>query len=847
MEEDDEIVDGSLNDNNNSYDDGSNSRKSVISRGTTTTTNNKNNNSGGATGSFITNDHQPPQRRPPLGRLNSNNSLMSNNAQSVVSSQERHRPSAQPLLSQQRGHEPQLQQSYTSSLQDDQSTTTTSYDNTRLVTHTLKRENAIQEINVQNYQDDNSILNADEVTSLPEEYVCDEYGVRYHPKKLNESLLPKTTTLNDENDEDNQYQSLNSQYYDTYNSPFNTKNRKWYTILTIIAAVTLALCGLIVSLTLLKDDDRSSSLPSSSTTIIANNINGGGYVYLPNQLFGGGPGGGIVGGQLRRHYQQQLLSSSNNGGGQRYYVGSESAMPGVAVHDNGGYTLYHDSDASHGGSGRGGGLISERGYTPANGGYNGERGTSGGNQLASYQTSGASSHELFHPPPDYNAQQQQQQTANVMSATPLTSYIPPSSSSNNNGGHEPVIILPSSIEEAYMELSILPYNPLTELPVVISIPYGIDELDNDSNIANHVFGKCYKLVQCSQEGSMILDREYAQFVVNGDEEVEEVGSRKLMKLVPKTNEDIDKSEHLRSSSSLLLTHQDAIQGTTYQEEETSNQVVEEDEDHSTYPSTFNPELRTEVIQTSTFVNVDCTTSHGLDRAISSQLLSSNLVDVLHTFNLADMSRLFHEHNNNNDVSDGDGVPYHYYGRPMVMIHNPIHHSIIKYNWLRVTNDNVMQMTLEQFAISGYLDDNILTRTILSKTTNNGDYDALLTEIDLEMAKYVLKHKFIVGLYDEMEQSLQRFESFFGWNGQEGVGIDTYRCQHDEVTSIQGRYYNNVNILPKNEEGGESDESAAIQAIMEKNRMDMKLYEYVMYLFDYQGLTLFGVPASANKE
>ena len=255
VEEDDEIVDGSLN----AYDDGSNSRKSVMSRGTTTTTNNKNNNSGGATGSFITNDHQPPQRRPPLGRLNSNNSLMSNNAQSVVSSQERHRPSAQPLLSQQRGHEPQLQQSYTSSLQDDQqSTTTTSYDNTRLVTHTLKRENAIREINVQNYQDDNSILNADEVTSLPEEYVCDEYGVRYHPKKLNESLLPTKTILNDVDEEDNKYQSLNSQYDNNYNSPFNTKNRKWYTILTIIAAVTLALCGLIQSLTLLKDDDRSS-------------------------------------------------------------------------------------------------------------------------------------------------------------------------------------------------------------------------------------------------------------------------------------------------------------------------------------------------------------------------------------------------------------------------------------------------------------------------------------------------------------------------------------------------------------------------------------------------------------
>lgn len=102
-------------------------------------------------------------------------------------------------------------------------------------------------------------------------------------------------------------------------------------------------------------------------------------------------------------------------------MGSESAMPDVAVHDN---------DTSHGGGG-GRGSVRRDISTPANGGYNGERGTSGGNQLASYQTSSgassssSSSHELFHPPPDYNAQQQHQQTANVMLPTPLTSYITP--------------------------------------------------------------------------------------------------------------------------------------------------------------------------------------------------------------------------------------------------------------------------------------------------------------------------------------------------------------------------------------------------------------------------------------
>jgi len=141
-----------------------------------------------------------------------------------------------------------------------------------------------------------------------------------------------------------------------------------------------------------------------------------------------------VGGQLRRRHQ--LSHPSSNGGG-RYYVGSESAMPDVAVHDND-TSHQHDNDTSHGGGGGGGGRGSVRGdiSTPANGGYNGERGTSGGNQLASYQTSSgassssssssSSSHELFHPPPDYNAQQQQQQqTANVMLPTPLTSCITP--------------------------------------------------------------------------------------------------------------------------------------------------------------------------------------------------------------------------------------------------------------------------------------------------------------------------------------------------------------------------------------------------------------------------------------
>ena len=84
--------------------------------------------------------------------------------------------------------------------------------------------------------------------------------------------------------------------------------------------------------------------------------------------------------------------------------------------------------------------------------------------------------------------------------------------------------------------------------------------------------------------------------------------------------------------------------------------------------------------------MDCSTSQGLDRAISQDLLSAGIVDVVHTTSLTDMSRLF--------VNDG------MYGRPVVMIRNPLHRALAKYEWMRVMDENVKTMTLKTFAKSG---------------------------------------------------------------------------------------------------------------------------------------------------
>ena len=115
-------------------------------------------------------------------------------------------------------------------------------------------------------------------------------------------------------------------------------------------------------------------------------------------------------------------------------------------------------------------------------------------------------------------------------------------------------------------------------------------------------------------------------------------------------------------------------------------------------------------------------------------------------------------------------------------------------------------------------------------------DEVLTKSDLTLAKKVLKQKFIIGLFDEVEDSMKRFETFFGFNALNS-GLEVQRCQQNEIDGIQERYYNKVEMPNDNE---------AVLALMEKNIFDMQLYDYARYLYEYQGVALFGIsPASVE--
>lgn len=188
-----------------------------------------------------------------------------------------------------------------------------------------------------------------------------------------------------------------------------------------------------------------------------------------------------------------------------------------------------------------------------------------------------------------------------------------------------------------------------------------------------------------------------------------------------------------------------------------------------------------------------------------QLATSGMADIFYSPDLHDVSRLF-------------APPVTAYGRAVIIIRDPIERAMAQYRYLKENNHQaVKDMSLEEFANSDYLQDNVLTNAIAGRK-------------ELTIAKEILKRKVVVGLFDRIDESLQRFETFFNWN----VNDSANDCQRREVDRRMEKEYNKVNM---------DEDRAAYASLMAKNELDMELYEYARFLYDYQGHSLFGVSAA----
>jgi len=226
-----------------------------------------------------------------------------------------------------------------------------------------------------------------------------------------------------------------------------------------------------------------------------------------------------------------------------------------------------------------------------------------------------------------------------------------------------------------------------------------------------------------------------------------------------------------------------------------------------------------------FVNVDTTTIPGIKRAIKMGLGSSGLTDLVITPFIHDAEHIFTA-NTKEDKAPQTGRLFATFRHPVARAI-----SLFKYlqyaDWEPTYNPEIKTWNLKQYAQSNHIENNWMTRYL--SNTMNGE----LTRAHLEVAMDILRRKFLVGLIDQLEPSMKRFEAFFGWKYMLNPTIKE-TCRESLFTVGTNANTNSRITIP--EEG-----SYLYNLIAQQNMFDLELYAYIETLFDEQAQYVKDIP------
>lgn len=151
--------------------------------------------------------------------------------------------------------------------------------------------------------------------------------------------------------------------------------------------------------------------------------------------------------------------------------------------------------------------------------------------------------------------------------------------------------------------------------------------------------------------------------------------------------------------------------------------------------------------TGNYVNVDTSTREGLIRAAEMKLVESGKADIIFTTDVKfAVETLF-----NKDHP----------GRMFVLFRHPIHRLVSKFHymqsavWERSYDPKLKDVTFLEWATKYNTDNNFFLEKLSGKTYQE------LKERDLREAMRTLRKRFIVGLTDQMEESIRRFNIVMG--------------------------------------------------------------------------------------
>lgn len=200
-----------------------------------------------------------------------------------------------------------------------------------------------------------------------------------------------------------------------------------------------------------------------------------------------------------------------------------------------------------------------------------------------------------------------------------------------------------------------------------------------------------------------------------------------------------------------------------------------------------------------FVNVDTSSLPGIERARELGLATSGVTPVIFSSYLHAVVSIF----------DGS-----HRGRAFTLLRHPVDRAVSMYYYIQKTDPAAANIPLIEYARGQGIENNWMVRYLINQIDGDLDRNAL------DQAKMVLKRKFLIGLLEQKEESIKRFQAYFGWEYPENDAA----LAEKQSFCINSMLTDGINT---NADGYEVPKKGTQEyaLIAHQNQFDVKLYEY----------------------
>lgn len=153
-----------------------------------------------------------------------------------------------------------------------------------------------------------------------------------------------------------------------------------------------------------------------------------------------------------------------------------------------------------------------------------------------------------------------------------------------------------------------------------------------------------------------------------------------------------------------------------------------------------------------YVNVDTTTLNGIERAKSLQFATTSLADVAYTPYLKELVDIFNPQ---------------FRARIFALFRDPVDRTMSLYHQQQRDDEEVAEMSIVDYIRSSKYIDNFMTRALTRK------HHEKLSDDDLLQAMEFTRKYIVVGLSEEIDESITKFTDHFGWKTR--MDQEKYSC------------------------------------------------------------------------